>query len=122
MWPANIFKKLIKHFKNAFRDASFEKMECLKHIFSQDSYQIVPYCTYTGPHLPILFPMWPESQKELLTPGLEEESIVTCASTFNNLEHLSLVVSLESTPLDCTKCCNTVYKPLLGLLVNCASS
>ncbi len=32
---------------------------------------IGPYCTYTGPHLPILFPMWPASQKELPTPAVE---------------------------------------------------
>jgi len=53
-----------------FIDASFEKMDCLMHIFSQKSYQIGIYCTYAGPHLPILFPMWPISQKELPTPGL----------------------------------------------------
>jgi len=52
----------------------------------------------------------------------EEESKVTCAFTFNNLEHLSLVVSLEGTPLDCTKCCDTVNKPILGLLVYCVLS
>ncbi len=51
------------------------------------------------------------------TDSLEEESEVTCAFTFNTHDHLSLVVSLESTPLDCAKYCDTVYKPLLGLLV-----
>jgi len=51
------------------------------------------------------------------TESLKEESKVTRAFTFNIHEHLSLVVSLESTPLDCTKYCDTVYKPLFGLLV-----
>jgi len=39
-------------------------------FFSQKSYQIGSYRTYTGPRLPILFPMWPASQKELPTPEL----------------------------------------------------
>jgi hypothetical protein len=47
-------------------------MDCFKHIFSQNSYQIGHYCTYTGPHLPILLPMWPASQKELPTPAIGE--------------------------------------------------
>jgi hypothetical protein len=29
------------------------------------------YGTYTGPQRPLLFPMWPASQKELPIPGLD---------------------------------------------------
>ncbi len=43
-------------------------MDCQKPIFSKKTNQIGPYGTYTGPHRPFLFPMWPASQKELLIP------------------------------------------------------
>ncbi len=34
-------------------------------------------------------------------------------------EHLSLITSLASMPLDSTELCDTVYKPLLGFVVYC---
>jgi len=60
-------------------------------FFFQKSYQIGPYCTYTVPHLPILFPIWPESQKDLPTPGH------LCAYEGHNPWHT--VYKLKLTPL-----------------------
>jgi len=40
-------------------------------LFSKISNQIGPYDTDTDPHRPILFPVWPTSQKELPTPVLD---------------------------------------------------
>jgi len=43
-----------------------------KSTFFLKSYQIGPYCTYTGPHHQFFFPMWPVSRKELPTTALEQ--------------------------------------------------
>jgi len=90
MWPANIIL-IDKTFKNAFWGAYFDKMDNYKPIFSQKSYQIGPYCTYTGPHLLILFPMWPTSQKELHLPGLDslEDFQMSWNQNWNGLGHLT---------------------------------
>jgi len=80
------------------------------------------FCGLYGPPRPTLRTPWGSMDPRLRTYGLEDVSSVTCAFTFNIHKHLSLVVSLESTPWDYTKCCDIVFKPLLGLLVYCALS
>ncbi len=55
----------------------FQKMDCLKPIFSPRSNQIVPYGTYTGTHRLILFPMCPASKKELTTTVVESISRIS---------------------------------------------
>ncbi len=55
-----------------------------KSPFFQKSCQIGPYRTYTVPHLPILFPMWPANQKELPTPALDSNTQTRTTSRFEN--------------------------------------
>jgi hypothetical protein len=60
IWPANTSFGFIKH-----------KNYLLKYIiFSKNSNKICPYDTDAGPHRPILFIVWPASQKELPTPDI----------------------------------------------------
>jgi len=67
--PARIFQ-VDKPLKMPLKMLLFKKNDCKEPIFSLKSNKLGPYGTYTGPHRPFLFPMWPAIQKELPTPAL----------------------------------------------------